>query len=518
LGRTDDAVEAFRAALRHTPTHARAQANLTAALADLKPPAPAPELNPLIAAAVTAVRSGDLERARLQAEAAVRRFPSSAEAHFTLGWVVHEAGSPKQAETHYRAALRCDPLHVSALTNLANVLTDLRRDAESLACAQRALAIRPDHASAWNAVGSALFELDHAAEAATAYRRALTLAPANARASNNLGAALQTLGRPEEAAGHYIRATAAHPGYVQAHSNLGAAMLDQGQLDEALEHLDKAVAVDPRDADSRLNRAFVRLMQGDYRQGWDDYEWRWQARRFPSPLRHTGRPLWSGEPLNGRTILLHAEQGFGDCLQFLRYVPLVAERGGRIVLEVQKELKRLVTGFPGVTTLIGRDEPIPPFDLQAPLLSLPRAFGTTPQTVPAAIPYLSADPERVTTWRRRLPADSSRIGIVWQGNPTARIDRGRSIPLHHFAPLAAIPGVRLIGLQQRHGLDQLKTLPAGMTVTIPRDDIDTGGNAFLDTAAIMTTLDLIVTSDTASAHLAGALGVPVWVALKFVPD
>jgi hypothetical protein len=196
----------------------------------------------------------------------------------------------------------------------------------------------------------------------------------------------------------------------------------------------------------------------------------------------------------------------------------VAERGGRIVLEVQKELKRLVTGFPGVTTLIGRDEPIPPFDLQAPLLSLPRAFGTTPQTVPAAIPYLSADPERVTTWRRRLPADSSRIGIVWQGNPTARIDRGRSIPLHHFAPLAAIPGVRLIGLQQRHGLDQLKTLPAGMTVTIPRDDIDTGGNAFLDTAAIMTTLDLIVTSDTASAHLAGALGVPVWVALKFVPD
>jgi hypothetical protein len=216
-------------------------------------------------------------------------------------------------------------------------------------------------------------------------------------------------------------------------------------------------------------------------------------------------------------LLLHAEQGLGDILQFCRYAPLLAERGAEVVLEVPRTLVRLLGGLSGKVTLVARGDPLPDFDLHCPLMSVPGRLATTVEMIPAPVPYVAADAVRAAHWTARLPADGLRIGIGWQGNPAGTVDRGRSAPLAAFAPLARVPGVRLISLQRHHGLDQLERLPDGMTVDTLGGDFDSGPDAFLDAAVVMANLDLVISTDTAIVHLAGALGRPVWVALKAVP-
>jgi hypothetical protein len=230
-------------------------------------------------------------------------------------------------------------------------------------------------------------------------------------------------------------------------------------------------------------------------------------------------PPWDGSPLDGRTILVHAEQGLGDTMQFLRYVPLVRRRGGRVILVCQPPLMRLLSRVPGIERLVAWGEPLPEYDVQVPLMSLPGLFGTTLETVPAEVPYLDAEPALVEAWRHRLGSYAGfQVGIVWQGNPRFRFDRLRSIPLAQFAPLARVPGVHLLSLQKGPGRDQLAALPGSFPVTDLGHQLDETTGAFLDTAAVMKNLDLVITSDTVAAHLAGALGVPVWVALHDVPD
>jgi len=252
-----------------------------------------------------------------------------------------------------------------------------------------------------------------------------------------------------------------------------------------------------------------------FARGWPEYEWRWHRRQ--AVQRNFYATRWDGSPLAGRTILLHAEQGLGDTLQFVRYASLVKRRGGTIIVECQPPLVKLLTGCPGIDQVVAYGDALPPFEFHAPLMSLPAIFGTTVETIPQEVPYLLADPELRQKWRGELEGMREfKVGIVWQGRPEPPWVGNRSIPLRKYAPLAQVPGVKLFSLQKGPGVEQLVASSVEVTDFGPRLDEATG--PFLDTAALMRNLDLVITSDTATAHLAGALGVPVWVAIPVAPD
>jgi hypothetical protein len=260
----------------------------------------------------------------------------------------------------------------------------------------------------------------------------------------------------------------------------------------------------------------LRLLRGDFEGGWQDYEQRWAQPNVI--LRSFHEPRWDGSPLEGKSIFVYAEQGLGDTIQFIRYLPLIKERGGTVLFGSPPGLERLFSGIPGVDRLIAGGAAVPPFDVQAPLLSLPGIFGTTLATIPAAVPYLRADPGLVDHWRGELaPLEGFKIGVAWQGSPKNTGDRYRSFPLTHFESLARVPGVQLVSLQKGPGAEQMSGIGERFPILDLSDRLDKAG-AFLDTAAVMMNLDLVVTADTAVAHLAGALGVPVWTLLMLTPD
>jgi len=302
------------------------------------------------------------------------------------------------------------------------------------------------------------------------------------------------------------------PDYADAHSNLANALKEEGRTAEALTYYQIALWHQPDAPSVRWNRALTWLQAGNFEHGWPEYEWRWQRKQTPArPFR---QPRWDGSPLHGRTILLYSEQGLGDTIQFVRYASMVKERGGRVVVECPGMLLDLFRSCSGIDQLVAEAQPLPDFDVQAPLMSLPALFRTTLETVPAEVPYLHADPNCIEKWRQRLTYDGTlKVGICWQGNPHHQWDRHRSIPLCYFAPLAEVPDVKLFSLQKWHGVEQLRELTGRLPI-IELSDAET----FADTAAVMTLLDLIITADTSVAHLAGALGVPVWVALAKIAD
>ena len=453
--------------------------------------------------------------------------PDFHEALCNLGVLLNTQGFLKEAVAVYRCVIRLRPDHVNAIANLGLILQTWGKPEEARPLFRRALAIDPAVPEIFFNRGIGLEKLGRLDEAEAAARRALTIRPGFADASSLLGSVLWAQGRARQAAAAHRNALALRPDFPEALTNLANALHDLGRLDEAIAAYSRSLACLPVAPNTRWNRALSRLLSGDFIRGWDDYEWRWQRPEFGGPPPFT-QPLWRGEPAEGKTLLVHAEQGFGDTIQFIRYVPAVVERGWRVVVQVPRPLLRLLgrllggmAGADGVS-LVAKDDPLPAFDAHCPMLSLPLAFRTTLQTIPAPIPYLSAEPDRAAAWGGRLasllPGGGFRVGIVWQGNPQAAIDRGRSLPLAEMAPLARVPGVRLVSLQKNHGLEQLDQLPEGMTVTTLGADFDSGPDAFVDTAAVMMGLDLVVTSDTAVAHLAGALGRPVWLALRAVPD
>ncbi|HEV3445401.1 MAG TPA: DUF6165 family protein, partial [Gemmataceae bacterium] len=333
-------------------------------------------------------------------------------------------------------------------------------------------------------------------------------------ARNNLGVALTDKGLPAEAAAVYRQVLHERPLAAEAHNNLGVLLEQQGKLTEATPCYEASLRIKPQSPDTHKNLALSWLMHGDYGRGWAEYEWRWRC----SPVRTFVQPRWEGRPLRGEEVLIYAEQGLGDTIQFVRYARLVQERGARVLVECPPPLERLLSRCPGIDRLIPQGTSLPDFAYQAPFLSLPGIFHTTLETVPAAVPYLSAEPALLDTWGAEL-ADVAgfRIGIAWQGSKKYAGDAHRSIPLSMLEPLARLPGVRLISLQKGLGSEQLRDLGERWPVLDLGDRLDAAG-AFVDTAAIMTHLDLVVTSDTAVAHLAGALGVPVWIALSVASD
>jgi tetratricopeptide (TPR) repeat protein len=479
---------------------------------------------------------------------AIELDPNNATFHFNLATAHAEQGRPQQAIASMREVIRLEPHHFPAHNSLGALLAASSRGDEAAACFRQALAIRPDYAPALVNLGRTLNRQGRAQEAATCFQQAIRLNPDDAQAHVGLGAALHASRQPEKALAAYQRALQIKPDFAEVHNNIGQLMLERGDLaaalarldraaqiqpdlplvhnnrgivlamlgryDEALAHFNRALSIDPDYTDAHFSRATLLLSLGDYASGWSEYEWRLRAP--DAPQRPPG-PAWNGEPLAGRAILLYAEQGQGDILQFIRYAPRVKARGGRVIVGCAARLIPILSTCQGVDRFFSQHDPVPPFEVHAALASLPGILGTDAHSIPADVPYLSADAELVEQWRAKLPSDSRlRVGINWQGSPTHRDDRRRSMPLAELAPLARVEGVRLFSLQKGFGVEQLAGAPFEVVDLGSR--LDEGEAAFCDTAAVIKNLDLVITSDTAVAHLAGALGAPVWVALSLAPD
>jgi tetratricopeptide (TPR) repeat protein len=453
------------------------------------------------------------EAFRLMA-AAVKARPDSVDAHVHLGHVLRALKRDADALASYDKALAFEPHNVDALGSRADVLLALYRPAEALGCLDRILAAAPAHAEARAQRGVALARLGRQDEALAAFDAALRAGP-NPIVAFNRGLTLAALGRDAEAVEAYDRTLAAIPNHAAALSSRGVALQALNRHAEALESFERAVALAPDYADAHFNRSLALLAVGDYRAGQAEYEWRWKRSGSAGLRQNFGRPLWLGEtPLPGKTLLLHAEQGLGDTIQFARYLPRLAAGGAKVILEVHPELKALLTRLAGGATVIAFGEARPPFDLHCPLGSLPLALKTEPASVPADIPYLAADPARVERWRPRLAAlGSPRVAIVWAGNAAHANDRNRSLPLAKLAPLWAGGHARFVSLQRDLRAGEAEALAAAPVLHLGRELAD-----FDDTAGVLACCDLVIAVDTSVAHLAGALGRPLWVLLPFSAD
>ena len=506
-------------------------------------------------------------------EAALALQPDFAEALVNLGGIRRDLGQGAAAVATFRRAARLKPALAEAHGGLAAALFALHRRAEAVAAWRDGMAVRPDHAELGNALGNALQDMEDPAEAEAAYRAALAAAPALASAWTNRGTALRGRGlhadarlcqrralridpafpaaldgmglvllgmdRPDEAAALHTRAIALQPGFAGAYANLGNAHLAHNRAEAAVAAYRRAVALAPTLPDPHRNLGIALLLAGELGPAWPEYEWRLRCADSPTPA--LPRPQWVGEALDGRTILLHTEQGLGDALHFARYVPLVAARGGRVVLCAPPVLERLLAPLPGVERFVPAGTPLSltGIDLHASLLSLPYAFGTTLADIPDRVPYLAPPPALVAAWGRRLDdalgprtdgagtGDRSggigchgfrRVGIAWAGSPGHGNDRNRSLPLDALLPLTRMPGVRLVSVQKGPAAERLAARPVAGGAAADILNLDPEIADFADTAAIMANLDLVVCVDTSVAHLAGALGRPAWVLLPFAPD
>ena len=444
---------------------------------------------------------------------------SEAGACLQRGFDLHRAGQMDAAEPHYRAALLRRPDFPAAWANLGLVRMAAGALDEAEQHQREALRLDPAFPDAHNGLGLVHYRLGRIAEAENCFRGCLRLWPEHPGAHLNLAVALQSRGRLEEAEAWYRDALRRGADAPQVHNNLSVLLRELGRTAEAEASCREALRLRPEMADAQVNLAMSLLLTGRWAEAWPVYEARWQIGDLALARRGFAPPLWTGaQPIAGRTILLHAEQGFGDTLQFCRYVPLVAAQGARVVLEVQPPLARLLTRLEGVTQVVAHGDALPRFDLHCPLMSLPRAFATTPETVPGKLPYLTADPAQQAAWRDALAGlDGRRVGLVWAGSARAwlphamALDRRRSMRLADMAPLGAVRGGSFVSLQLGPPAAQLNEPPEGLPV---HDVADRLGD-FADTAALVANLDLVIAVDTAVAHLAGALGKPVWLLNRF---
>jgi len=502
---------------------------------------------------VILIARGDAGNAERELSLAVGGMPGSARAHRNLGVALARLGRLEEALVCFDKAITLKPDDYEALTARAHASFALERYQEALAAYDAALGIRPNHAQCWHrralalmaltrfeeAVencnraialksdyaeafqdrGTAYYDLKRFEDAAASYDAAIELKPHLADAWCSRGVVRHDLDRLEEALADFDRAIALKPDFALAYSNRGNALQALKRPLEALASYDRAIALDPKLNEALFHRGMCKLSLGRMPEGWSDYEFGRRSKKYAWPRPAVEAPDWSGEDLTGRSILVFAEQGQGDVFQLCRYLPLLTARGAKVTFLLSDGLIRVLSGLQGDVVLREQLDPGESIDFQLPLMSLPHRFGTKLDTIPApSTAYLAAEPDRVTAWRAKLGA-GFKIGVcwqggLWQGGPALR---GRSFEPKELHPLAEVPNVRLISLQKQNGLEQLARLPIGMRIeTI--EGLDEGPDAFVDTAAVMQTLDLVVTCDTSIAHLAGALARPTWVALKYAAD
>ncbi|MBZ9935479.1 tetratricopeptide repeat protein [Mesorhizobium sp. BR1-1-16] len=560
-GAHKQAVESFDRALALRPKMAEVLAAKAAALQAMNRPADAvacydealaasPGNAELVYNRATALEAlGRQDAAIAGYAAAIAARPDFVEALNNRGVLLQAAGQLEAALADYDRGLAVRPDHVPMLHNRGRLLRDLGRTDAALASLDRAIAAAPGRPDLQNSRGLALLGAGRADEALASFDRGLAMAPADAALRLNKAKALLDLGRLddvlealakapaalrtkpefavieasalfelqryEDAAATTDRALVANEAHPGLWTDRGNALRECGRFDEALASYDRALALDPEHGPALYGRGTLLLFLGRAAEGWPSFE----HRRITAVWRPrgAGTPEWDGSPLAGRTVLLHSEQGLGDTIQFVRFAADVAAEGARVIVEVQPSLRALVATMPGIEAC-AQAEPPPAHDVHASLMSLPFLLDVGDRLGRDRVPYFAVDTARVEAWRARLPEGPFQIGIAWQGNPRAAVDRLRSVPLEVFAPLAAIPGVELVSLQKGDGLDQLDRLPEGMAVTVLPDDFAAGPDSFMDTAAVMANLDLVVSIDSAVSHLAGALGRPLFVALKQVPE
>jgi tetratricopeptide (TPR) repeat protein len=457
---------------------------------------------------------GDHAEALRLVGTALKIRPDYPDALSNIGIILHALNRGSEALENFDRALKFKPQSAEIHGNRGNALIQLRRHEEAVVCFDRALALMPNYPAAHYNRGNALLALHRLDEALTAFDAALTLRQNWPEALNNRGNVLIRLGRVSEAMSDYETALKLQPGQPDTLCNIGNALNVLGRPREALAVLQQAIVARPNAPVAHYNAAMTRILLGDYKAGWAEYEWRWQTPWFYPQRRSFDAPLWQGkEPLEGKTILIHAEQGFGDMIQFARYVPLVAARGGEVVLEMPEPLMALMAGLAGVSEMIAKGAAPPKVDLHCPLMSLPHAFGTDVSTVPAEVPYLAAPADRMTKFAAALAAPKSpRVGLIWSGRPTHHNDVNRSVPLTKLAALFDAP-CSFVSLQR-----DLREADAAALPRYPLTDLGGQLGDFADTAAAISQLDLVVSVDTSVAHLAGALGKSVWILLPHAPD
>ncbi len=525
-GRLDEAVAHYLTALEIEPNNAGAHINLGNVLQ----------------------AKGELDDAAAHYEKALGIKPDHAGAHINLGNILQAQGKFDDAIAHYKQALLMDtgnaalynnlggailgahgdlnhaavcfeqalalePRYAEAHCNLGNVFSAQGKLDDAVACYQRALTLRPDRPDFHNQLGNALRDQGKLAPAMECCERALALMPNYAEAHYNLGNVFGDQGKLDEALGCYERALALRPDYADAHTNLIVTLRDQGRIDDALACCKWALAFHPDSADTHFCDAYLRLLTGDFVEGWRKYEWRW----LTADVKPHGLtlPLWDGKDLRG-TILLHSEQGFGDNIQCVRFARLVKEKGGTVLLSCPPSLARLFKDVAGIDGIFPDGRDVPGYDVHAPVMSLPGIFQTTVDTIPAAVPYLQSDAAQVAVWRDRL-ADyrGFRVGIAWRSGPAHEGYRKRSVTAAQFTEFLNSPGLAVVSLQKDGAAGEIETLR-----NVPGSLFDAGPflNDFSDTAAVIANLDLVITVDTAVCHLAGALATPVWTLIPFASD
>jgi tetratricopeptide (TPR) repeat protein len=500
--------------------------------------------------AVALHQQGRLREAEKLYARALKAAPDTFDALHLLGTIKAQSGQMGEALRLISAALKIDPRVPEALVNLAYVMHALKRDAEALDCLDKALAIAPDDLHALQNRGSALLALNRPQDALDCFERVATREPSNVDALLNRGVAKATLGRnaealadfdaalrlapghpgilynrgsarlqldrPAEAIADFDQALAVAPQHAGAWNNRGRALQLLNRQRDAVASFDKAIALQKDYADAHFNRAMALLTLGELQKGFEEYEWRWKRSGMTDTRRAYSRPLWLGEfPLGHKTILLHAEQGLGDTIQFARYAPLLARDGARVVLEVQPALKELLAGLAGIASCHARGETLPAYDLHCPLGSLPLALKTQTATVPADIPYLQADETRIAKWRPKIEAlPEKRVAFAWAGQLSHANDRNRSIDPKLLEPLLALDGLSFVSIQRELRDNDAAWLARQTNVTHLGGDLAD----MADTAAVTALVDLVIAVDTSVVHLAGALGQPAWVMLPFTPD
>ncbi len=439
--------------------------------------------------------------------------PEFAEAHFNLGAVFKGRGLLDKAARCFGRAIELQPSLAEAHRGLGIVLQTQGKHEEAETCFRRAIEIRPDF-NAWFDLGRLFHLRSNVREAIECYRQVLAIVPEQVDAISNLADSLRKIGELDESIACCRRALALNPDYFEAHNNLGIALCEQGDLDEAATCFSRALGLQPDFAIAHSNLSMIMLARGDFDRGWLEYEWRWQTGEVPERTFDAAR--WTGEPLTGKSILLYAEQGLGDTIQFVRYAELLKDLGATVIVECQPAMLPLLKSCRGIDELVGQGDNLPGFDYQCPLLSLAGTLKTRLDAIPARAPYLFADQALAAAWRERLQTPRGyRIGINWHGREGHQEAARRDIPLKLFAGLAeGIPSMQFVCLQKGAGQEELNSFPAIQTFA----NLDLAHGAFMDTAAIMMNLDLVITSDTSVAHLPGALGVPVWVPLPYVSN
>jgi tetratricopeptide (TPR) repeat protein len=527
LSRFEEAEPAYRKAIELDPTFTRARFNLAIVLTARK----------------------RLAEAEESYRAVIARDPDYRGAWFNLGNVLNDQKKFEDAVAAYRQALAVDPGDATIHCNLGGAFRGQGQFEAAISHCRRAMELAPDSSLARRALGVALYEAGRPEEAAEVYRQASALDPGNAEILNDLGTCLCELGQfdeaiavcelalaldPECAPAHtglgniwdvkndfnaavaaYERAIAADPEYAKAHANLAFVLRKAGRIDEALAASQRAVTLDPNQPQTRFNHGHYLLLNGDLKNGFAEHRWERKCKNVARYFPTFSEPEWQGEAFAGRTLLLFAEYGIGDALQFVRYVPMASALGGSIVLEVQPELVPLLRTMSGVT-VVPRGAPRPPFDLQLPLMDLPCVFGTTLATIPAAVPYLQPDPAKVAEWRRALnDTKSFKVGVVWAGNPRHKSDHYRSLSAEAVLPRLIMPGVQLYSLQKE---PRPEDSPVMARLGADVIDLAPALGDFAATAAAIAALDLVIVVDTSVAHLAGAFGRPVWLLTPYALD